>query len=307
MFNLHIKDETSPLRSVLLGTAAQPGPEPRPQEAYDPKSLEHILAGTYPREEDMVLEMEGFAAVLRKYNVQVFRPKVLPDCNQIFSRDIAFVVDDKLVKANILPEREREFDAILHVLEHIEKEQVLVPPEEVHVEGGDVMPWGEYLFVGTYTKPDYREYITARTNQEAVDYLRERFPSRTVKAFELRKSNTDPRKNALHLDCCFQPVGRDLAILHRESFLNPEDYHWLREYFGPEKVFEITGEEMYRMFSNIFSISPEVVVSDRSFTRLNAWLRDRGINVEEIVYQEVGKQGGLLRCSTLPLERAQAL
>jgi N-dimethylarginine dimethylaminohydrolase len=303
MFNLHIKDETSPLRTVLLGTAAQPGPQPRPEEAYDPKSLEHILAGTYPREEDMVGEMEGFAAVLRKHNVQVFRPEVLPDCNQIFSRDIAFVVDDKLVKANILPEREREFDAILHVLDHIEKEQVLVPPEEVHVEGGDVMPWREYLFVGTYTAPDYPEFITARTNQEAVDYLREHFPNRTVRAFELRKSNTDPRKNALHLDCCFQPVGRDMAILHRESFLNPEEYYWLREYFGPEKIFEITEEEMYRMFSNVFSIAPEVVVSDRSFSRLNSWLREHGITVEEISYQEVGKQGGLFRCSTLPLER----
>lgn len=303
MFNLHVADETSRLKTVLLGTAAQPGPEPKPEEAYDPKSLEHILAGTYPREADMVREMEGFAAVLKKHGVQVFRPEVLADCNQIFSRDIAFVVDDKLVKANILPEREREFDAILHVLDHIEKQQVLVPPQEVHVEGGDVMPWGEYLFVGTYTAPDYPEYITARTNQEAVDYLKAHFPNRIVKAFELRKSNTDARKNALHLDCCFQPVGRDLAILHRESFLNPEEYQWLRAYFGPDKVFEITEDEMYRMFSNIFSITPEVVVSDKSFSRLNAWLRQHGITVEEIAYQEVGKQGGLLRCSTLPLER----
>jgi N-dimethylarginine dimethylaminohydrolase len=303
MFNLHIADETSRLKTVLLGTAAKPGPEPRPQEAYDPKSLEHILAGTYPKEADMVKEMDGFAAVLKKHGVQVFRPEVIADCNQIFSRDIAFVVDNKLVEANILPEREREFEAILHVLDHIEKDQVLVPPEEVHVEGGDVMPWRDYLFVGTYTAPDYPEFITARTNQEAVDYLRDHFPARKVKAFELRKSNTDPRKNALHLDCCFQPVGRDMAILHRESFLNPEDYRWLLEYFGPDNVFEITEEEMYRMFSNIFSISPEVVVSDRSFKRLNAWLRERGITVEEIAYQEVGKQGGLLRCSTLPLER----
>jgi N-dimethylarginine dimethylaminohydrolase len=304
MFNLHIADETSRLKTVLLGTAVQPGPEPRPEEAYDPKSLEHILAGTYPTEADMVRQMEGFAAVLKKHGVQVFRPEVIPDCNQIFSRDIAFVVDNKLVKANILPEREREFDAILHVLEHIEQDQVLMPPEEVHVEGGDVMPWGDYLFVGTYTQPDYRAYITARTNQEAVDYLRDHFPARTVKAFELRKSNTDPRKNALHLDCCFQPVGPDMAILHRESFLNPEEYHWLREYFGADKIFEITEDEMYQMFSNIFSISQQVVVSDSSFTRLNTWLRSRGLTVEEIAYQEVGKQGGLLRCSTLPLERA---
>ncbi|MDM9631051.1 dimethylarginine dimethylaminohydrolase family protein [Robiginitalea aurantiaca] len=306
MFNLQITDETSPLKSVVLGTAMSSGPMPKPEEAYDPKSLEHILAGTYPDEADMVREMQGFSAVLEKHGVQVFRPEILEDCNQIFSRDIAFVVDNRLVEANILPEREREFEAILHVLDHLEEDQVIVPPEEVHVEGGDVMPWNEYLFVGTYTGPGYRDFITARTNQEAVDFLKDTFPKRIIKPFELRKSNTNPRKNALHLDCCFQPVGRDMAILHKESFINHGEYQWLVDYFGPEKVFEITEDEMYRMFSNVFSISPEVVVSERSFERLNTWLRKQGLTVEEISYQEVGKQGGLLRCSTLPLERGQA-
>ena len=303
MFNLHIPDETSRLKTVVLGTAESCGPVPSPEEAYDPKSLEHILAGTYPREPDMMREMDGFEKVLIRHGVRVLRPEVIRDCNQIFSRDIAFVVDDKLVEANILPDRDREIEAILHVLEHLEKDQVLIPPDAVHVEGGDVMPWKEFLFVGTYSAPDYPDYITARTNREAVEFLKDAFPNRIVRGFELRKHNTDPRKNALHLDCCFQPVGKDLAILHRESFLVAEDYHWLKEYFGPDNIFDINDEEMYRMFSNVFSISPEVVVSDRSFTRLNSWLRDRGLTVEEIAYQEVGKQGGLLRCSTLPLER----
>ena len=62
-------------------------------------------------------------------------------------------------------------------------------------------------------------------------------------------------------------------------------------------------QEMYDMNSNIFSIAEDVVVSERSFTRLNAWLRDHGILVEEIPYAEIGKQEGLLRCSTLPLIR----
>ena len=304
MLDLNITDETSTLKAVVLGTAKQSGPVPKPEEAYDPKSLEHILAGTYPIEADLIREMDGFEAVLKKHHVQVFRPEVLPDCNQIFSRDIAFVIEDKLIKANILPNREREFDAIVQVLDQIMDSQLLIPPDDVHVEGGDVMPWGEFLFVGTYTGPDYPKYITARTNKAALAYLQAQFPNRKVKAFELRKSNTDARANALHLDCCFQPVGHNLAILHRDSFLNPKDVQWIIEYFGADRIFEIDTEEMYRMCSNIFSISPEVVVSERSFSRLNAWLRDRGITVEEIPYQEVGKQGGLLRCSTLPLSRS---
>ncbi len=301
---LHIENETSPLKAVILGTAESCGPVPKPEEAYDPKSLEHILAGTYPKEEDMVKEMDAFAKVFHKHGVEVFRPAVLQDCNQIFSRDIAFVIEDKLFHSNILPDREREFEAIHDVLDKIDPNKIIRPPEEVHIEGGDVMPWNEYIFVGTYTAADYPDYITARTNKEAVQFLKEQFPHKKVKAFELRKSNTDPKENALHLDCCFQPVGKDKAILHKNGFLVEEEYNWLVEYFGKENIFEITKDEMYQMFSNVFSISPEVVVSEQNFTRLNNWLREQGFIVEEIPYAEIAKQEGLLRCSTMPLIRS---
>jgi len=302
MLQLNINDETSPLKAVVLGTARSCGPIPKPEDAYDPKSLEHILAGTYPKEEDMINEMEAFAAVFDKYKVKVYRPEVLQDCNQIFSRDIAFVIENKLVVANILPDREKEVDAILHVLDKIDDSHILHPPEEVHVEGGDVMPWNDYIFVGTYTADDYPEQITARTNHYAVDYLRKQFPEKTVKSFELRKS-TNARENALHLDCCFQPLGKGKAILHKNGFLVEEEYQWLVDFFGKVNIFEITADEMYTMFSNVFSISPDTVVSEKGFARLNNWLRKEGFTVEEIPYAEIAKQEGLLRCSTLPLIR----
>nr|WP_299174765.1 arginine deiminase family protein [uncultured Allomuricauda sp.] len=303
MMQLHIQNETNPLKAVILGTAESCGPTPKPEEAYDPKSLEHILAGTYPLEKDMVKEMDAFARVFEKHGVQVFRPSVLKDCNQIFSRDIAFVIEDKLFHSNILPDREREFEAIQHVLDKIDPKKVVRPPEEVHIEGGDVMPWNDYIFIGTYTGKDYPDYITARTNKEAVEFIATQFPNKKVKSFELRKSNTNAKDNALHLDCCFQPVGSDKAILHKNGFLVEEEYQWLVDYFGKENIFEITKDEMYQMFSNVFSISPEVVVSERNFKRLNDWLREQGFTVEEIPYAEIAKQEGLLRCSTMPLIR----
>ena len=303
MLDLKIIDETAPLKAVVLGTAESCGPTPKPENAYDPKSLEHILAGTYPKESDMIKEMDAFAAVFKKYSVKVYRPSVLVDCNQIFSRDIAFVIEDKIFHANILPDREREFEAIRHVLNKIEPSKIIRPPEEVHIEGGDVMPWHDYIFVGTYTADDYPDYITARTNAAAVEFLKEQFPNKKVKAFELRKSNTNAKENALHLDCCFQPVGKNKAILHKNGFLIEEEYQWLVDFFGKENIFEISKDEMYQMFSNVFSISPEVVVSEQNFTRLNNWLREQGFTVEEIPYAEIAKQEGLLRCSTLPLIR----
>ena len=106
--NLHVTDETSRLKAVILGTAQSNGPTPTIDEAYDPKSLEHIKAGTYPVEKDMINEMEAFNEVFKKYNVEVYRPEIIENYNQIFSRDIGFVIDDVFIKANILPDRERE-------------------------------------------------------------------------------------------------------------------------------------------------------------------------------------------------------
>lgn len=300
---LNVKNETARLRAVVLGTAVNNGPTPPPELAYDPKSLEHILAGTYPVEADMVREMEAFRNVFEKYDVKVYRPEIVQNENQIFTRDIAFVIDDVFVRSNILPERDKELPAIQYVIDMVALGKVLTPPEEVHIEGGDVLLWNDYIFIGTYKGADYARIKTARTNDHGVAFIREKFPHKIVKALDLVKSTVEARDNALHLDCCFQPVGLDKAIIYKGGFRDIADYEFLRDLFGEENMFHITRQEMYDMNSNVFSISPEVVVSERNFTRLNNWLRENGFTVEEIPYAEISKQEGLLRCSTLPLVR----
>ena len=303
MLQLNVKNESSRLRAVVLGTAENNGPTPTIEEAYDPKSLQHIEAGTYPIEADMIKEMDAFNAVFQKYDVKVYRPQIIEDYNQIFSRDIGFVIDDIFIKANILPDRERELDAIRYIIEQMDPNKVVRPPEEVHIEGGDVMLWNDYIFIGTYKGSDYKDYITARTNMEGVQFIKELFPNKIVKAFDLVKSKIEPRDNALHLDCCFQPIGTNKGIIYKSGFREEADYMFLVNLFGKENLFHIEREEMYHMNSNVFSIAPDVVVSEKNFTRLNNWLREQGFTVEEIPYAEIAKQEGLLRCSTLPLIR----
>jgi N-dimethylarginine dimethylaminohydrolase len=303
MLQLNVKNETAQLKAVVLGTAIDNGPTPTIEEAYDPKSLEHIAAGTYPIEQDMVNEMEAFNQVFLKYDVKVFRPEMIKNYNQIFTRDIGFVIDNVFIKANILPERELELNAIQYVIDQIDPSKVVRPPEEVHIEGGDVMLWNDYIFIGTYKGSDYKEYKTARTNKEGVAYIRNLFPNKIIKEFDLVKSKIEARDNALHLDCCFQPVGKDKGIIYKSGFREEADYMFLIKLFGKENLFHITRDEMYHMNSNVFSIAENVVVSEKNFTRLNNWLRENNFIVEEIPYAEIAKQEGLLRCSTLPLIR----
>lgn len=303
MIKIYINDETSPLKAVVLGTSRGLGAPPSLEEAYDPKSKQHLKAGTYPREQDIAAEMEGFRKVLEKHGVQVYRPEIISNYNQIFSRDIAFVIENKFIRPRILKYRKEEIRGIQYILDQIPKDQLLEVPEDVRIEGGDVIPWKDHIFVGYSEPEDFNKYTVSRTNVEGVNFLKENFPAKKVKAFELKKSDEDPYENALHLDCCFQPIGKDKAIIYKGGFKKESDYQYLVDYFGKDNLFEITKEEMYEMFSNVFSITQQVIVSDERFNRLNKKLREWGFTVEEIPYGETAKMEGLLRCSTLPLLR----
>lgn len=303
MINISVVDETSPLEAVILGTAKGVGDEPKMEDAYDPKSKEHIAAGTFPKEKDMIVEMEAFAAILEKYGVKVYRPEIIPDYNQIFSRDIGFVIEDKFIKPRILKDRNEEIQGIQYVIDQINPAHVIEAPEGVRIEGGDVMPWKDYVFVGYSEKEDFEKYTVARTNRMGLEFLQSQFPHKKVKGFELNKSDEIAKDNALHLDCCFQPIGKDMAIIYKEGFKNLADYEFLKEYFGENKLIHITRDEMYEMNSNVFSISPKVVVLEKGFKRLSSILTDKGFTVEHVPYAEISKMEGLLRCSTLPLLR----
>lgn len=301
---LHVNNESDRLKTVVLGIANDLGKEPTLEDVFDAKSYESVLEKTYPKEKDLVNEMAEFEAVLKKHEVEVLRPKDLVGVNQVFARDIAFVIEDKFFVSNIIPDRLPELEAINFIEKSIPSHQYIKIPEDVYVEGGDVLLWNDYIFVGTYLGDDFKQYKTARTNMQAVEFLKNQFPNKKVIAFDLHKNDEDPYKGILHLDCTFQPVGKDKAIIYKNGFRKEEEYQFLVDLFGEENLFQVTEEEMYWMTPNVFSISPTVVVSEKNFTRLNAHLQEKwGIEVEEIHYREVSKMGGLLRCSTLPLYR----
>ena len=303
MISLRIKNETAQLRKVVLGLAKDFGGVPALEDAYDPKSKECILAGTFPTQESVYKQMNGLKQALLKHNVEIFRPTNVEGVNQIFARDIGFVIDQTFVVPNIIVERRKEVDALAEIIAKIPQENILRAPEDVRFEGGDIMPWNEVLFIGYSKQEDFETYKVSRTNEAGVEFLKENFPNRKVVAVELNKSDTDAKQNALHLDCIFQPIGFGKAIVFKDGFKYESDYRIIEDYFGTENLIHISREEMYNMNSNVFSISPSVIISGKSFTRLNTILRDLGFTIEEVEYDEIAKMEGLFRCSTLPLVR----
>ena len=271
---LCINNETSTLKSVVLGQPGSLGSVPTLDETYDAKSYESVSLGIYPREEDVYKEMSMFERALSKYGVQIFRPWTLENCNQIFARDVGFVINDKVIVSNIIPDREDEKEAYETVYNQIAYNKIFNLPEKAHVEGGDIVLYDDLVFVGIYSRPDYPQMKTARTNNYAFDFLKEVCPEKTFLPLELKKSNTDPRHGVLHLDCTFMPVSKGKAIVYKDGFLDDASYQTVLDVFGEDNLFHITKEEMYYMNTNIFSISPNVVVSEQRFERLNTHLAD---------------------------------
>ena len=301
---LNINNETGRLKSVVLGQPVSMGADPTLEESYDAKSYHTIQQGVYPKEEDIINEMTEFEKVLKKYDVEVIRPDIIKDYNQVFARDVAFVIEDKMILSNLIPDRADEQEAYSKIFEQVEWRKIINLPDTAHIEGGDVIVWNDFLFIGTCFSEDYRNFKTARTNEYAIEILKEYFPKKRIIDLELKKNDTVPYEGILHLDCTFNPVGKDKCIIYKDGFVDESDYRLILDIFGEENCFHVTKEEMFEMNPNIFSISPEVVVSDAAFTRMNRHLQDVwNIKVEEIPYREISKMGGLLRCSTMPLVR----
>jgi len=300
---ISVHDEVSKLRTVVLGIAFDFGGAPELGECYDPKSIESIRLGIFPLERDLISEMDAFLKVFQRYGVNVHRPKNIAGLNQIYARDVAFVIGNKLVIPNVIEERSEELSALNDLFHSIDESHILKMPNSARAEGGDVILNGDSIFIGYSEDEDFDAYKVARTNLAGVEFIRKSFPNKKIRAFELLKSDTDPRQSALHLDCCFQPIGENMAILCEKGFKNRSDFEFLFDHFGEENVIVISAEDMYNLNSNVFSLSKEVIVSQTEFTRLNSILRDRGFKVEEVSYNEASKMGGLFRCSTMPLLR----
>lgn len=298
MINVNVHNETDQLDLVILGIGIDQGIVER---SINPKANKHLEEGTYPLEEDIISEIAEFEHLLLRNGVKVLRPKNIKNKIQIFTRDIGFVIGNKFFVSRMSDKRgQEEVDGIEYILDwipsdrKIEIEQV---PAEVSVEGGDIMLFGDKVFVGK----------SMRTNDAAFEFLRtfEKELNKTFVQLEINDSE-NAEENILHLDCAFQPIGKNSAIIYENGIKNIEDF---RNELSDINLIAVSKKQAYRMFPNIFSISPTLIVIEKHFLELKEELLAlnraglENFKILEVNYAETSKLSGLLRCSTLPLIR----
>jgi N-dimethylarginine dimethylaminohydrolase len=254
----------------------------------------------FPSDKALERSLNSFQLVLEEEGVCVLRPQNIHGVDQIFARDVGFVVDDRFVVSSMIEDRQREWEGVQPLLGSYE---VLQPPGEVHVEGGDVLVLPHALIVGYSDEQEMQRFKTARTNRAALDWLSQQFPNRKVVGCQLIKSDHEVEQNVLHLDCGFMPLGLGHCLLFEEGFKDAEELQQLRDELGEVSYLFLDRKEMIELRSNLFSIRRDSVVSDLRFERVNEWLRSEGYRVHELDLSPVGALGGLFRCTTLPLYR----
>ena len=297
---IFVDNENDKLTDVIVGNSLNFKSEINFRDLYDPISLFHYLKGTFPIKSKLQNQISQFKKVLKKYNVKIHDLDII-NTNQIFARDLGFVIEEKFFLSSILPARENEIKGLDSLLNKI-KNIVRIPADK-HIEGGDVIIDNDNIFIGYYDQKDYKNQITARTNKQAVKFMKKECPNKNIIPLELIKSPHNPKLNALHLDCCFQPVSNNKAVICKQAFKNPNELNQLISFYEEDNLFELTLDEMSRLYSNFLSIDKNIVISDIKFKRLNKWFENMNIEVEEIDYSEISKLGGLFRCTTLPLLR----
>lgn len=296
---LNIPNEWGKLEAVVVGHGRSMGVPPTLESAFDPTSKLHISQGTYPLHSDVADQLDGLAALLEGEGISVLRPADLADVEQVFARDVGLVIDGTFIRSRTIEARRGEWNGVEPIL----GDTPWIPlPEDVHMEGGDVVVLDGALFVGVTRRPDWMDLQVSRTYPSALAFLESTFPHREVVGLELHKDDRDPLKCALHLDCAYMPLGGDRAIICSEAFVQVEQLNALKK--RHPSFIEVSLEEAALLQTNLLLTAPDTLVIDPRFVRLGRALEEKGFRLISCPLDKVGRMGGLFRCSTLPLRRS---
>ncbi|WP_088006696.1 dimethylarginine dimethylaminohydrolase family protein [Indiicoccus explosivorum] len=231
------------------------------------------------------LAMKQHANFVRALNEQGTETVLLephPDYpEQVFTRDIGFTVGDEVfvseMACSIRQGEEKELQKWLQT-DNIPYRRM----SGRRMEGGDVIVDRDSVFVG----------ISSRTGREAVHQLKKHVPDHQVIPIHFAE-------NYLHLDCVFNVISEDEALIFPEA-MSEETVDFLAERYH---LIHVSKEEQFTLGTNVLSIGDRRIFSLPQNPQVNTALRKRGYEVIEIDLSEIIKSGGSFRCCTMPIER----
>lgn len=272
----HVEDEYSVLADVIMC-------EPRHMAIKEViNEMQKQYASTNIDIEKAVFQHNQLTAVIQEFGASVhFLPASASLPEQVFTRDIGFVVDDQLIISNMGTSiRSEETAALAQWYE--QRYGACTHLKSGTIEGGDVMLSEKLLFIGQ----------SSRTSKEGLDELQKVCPEKNIVPVHFDNRH-------LHLDCIFNIVDSSTAIAYEAAF-ETESLEAVKQFFD---IISVPDEEQSRLGTNVFSLGHRHVISLPENMHVNQQLREYGFIVHEVPYDEIIKSGGSFRCTTLPLRR----
>ena len=200
---------------------------------------------------------------------------------QVFTRDIGFTLGQTIFVAEMASEvRKGEENVLKQWLEDEEISYYNLIGDRI--EGGDVVIDREMVYIG----------LSNRTNQNAVNHLQSLLTQFNVIAVPFKE-------RYLHLDCVFNVISPDVALIFSDAFAKKEIELFKSRY----ELIEVTEEEQFTLGTNVLGIGNKKILSLPVNKEVNKQLRNKGFEVIEVDITEIIKSGGSFRCCTLPILR----
>ncbi len=286
---LKVNSEFGKLRAVIVQNPAE----------IDILNLEESSPDTsfYLREKDFHPEDANFNPILLREQISAFQKvlhkdkitllyiNTIPNARyQLFTRDLGFVIGDTFYFSRMLNERRRiEYEGLEIIKKRLTKYQAI---ESGTIEGGDILINGSHIYVG----------LTGRTNRDGFESLKSLVEKQGYCCIPI-----PCRKNILHLDCRFNIISPDTALIYGDDIL-PEGRQNIKTHFKGNIISGPTTEQD-TLGSNFLILSPNLAVVERR----NQWtietLGNQGYSVIPLDFSELIKLWGSFRCTTLPIYR----
>lgn len=230
--------------------------------------------------------------ILNKYNIEILLTKENMKAKyQMFTRDPLVVIKDKVL-INYMKEdyRHIEIPSYREILDEIPDDKKIYLEKNVILEGGDIIIHNGIIFVGQNGN---------RTNKDGISFLKETFKDK-FKIIPLDMINPSKYIPFVHLDCVFNPVFNDVAIIYEKGFTK-ESLDIIKSLF-PNLIY-INDQEQEELATNIVSLGNKVVIVQKRHKRLIEHLINLGFKIETMSKYDTVQETGYIRCLTCPLER----
>ena len=93
----------------------------------------------------MAVQLAHLFDILAHEGVEVLNPDPIPGLEQVFSRDVGLVIEDRFYRSVMIGERQREWEGVKGLVEGVD---IRLIPADARMEGGDVLVLQDALAVG---------------------------------------------------------------------------------------------------------------------------------------------------------------